>query len=300
VHPRVSGWIEEMHVRATGERVRAGAALATLFSQDLYASQTEYLAALASGGPRSAVAEGARARLGVLGMTDAEIREIERTREPRRLVTVTAPVAGVVLRRGVSVGTAVDPSTPLFTLADLSVVWVLAEVPEADAAAIHEGMSAVLDLDAAGGARIEAAVDFLYPTLSERTRTLRVRFEVPNPDGALRPGMYGTASFRAAQRPALTVPRDAVVETSDMQHVFVALGEGRFEPRPVRVGLRLPDRVEIVDGLEAGDPVVTAGVFLLDSESRLRAVGGIGGGHGGHGSQGGADEAPAPPAHQGH
>jgi membrane fusion protein, copper/silver efflux system len=301
VHTRVPGWIEELHVGTTGENVRAGQPLATLFSQDLFASQTEYLAALAQGaGPRSAVAQGARARLGVLGMTEAEIREIERTGEPRRLVTVTAPFAGTVLRRGVSVGTAVDPSTQLFTMADLSVVWVLAEVAEADSAAIHVGMPAVLEFEGTGVGQLETEVDFLYPTLSERTRTLRVRLVVPNPDALLRPGMYGSAMFRTASRPALTVPRDAVVETSDMQHIFVAVGAGRFEPRPVRVGLRMGDRVEIIDGLEPGDAVVIAGVFLLDSESRLRAVGGVGGGHAGHGAPADARDAPEPPQHRGH
>jgi membrane fusion protein, copper/silver efflux system len=304
VHTRVSGWIEQLHVAATGDSVRAGQALATIFSQDLYASQTEYLAALArtGEGPRSAVAEGARARLRVFGMTEAEIGEIERSGEPRRLVTVTAPFEGVVLRRGVSVGTAVDPSTPLFTIADLSVIWIIAELPESDSAAIGLGMPAVLDFGGSGLESFEAEVDFLYPTLSERTRTLRVRFIVPNPRGTLRPGIYGSALFLTPPRDALTVPRDAVVETSGTQHVFVATGQGRFEPRPVQLGVRLPERIEILDGLTEGDAIVTSGVFLLDSESRLRSVGGSGIGHAGHGDARAPEEVPASESvlHTGH
>jgi Cu(I)/Ag(I) efflux system membrane fusion protein len=176
----------------------------------------------------------------------------------------------------VTVGTAVDPSTPLLTIADLSSVWVLAEVPEASIPSVRPGSSATLDFPASGRAPFPARVDFLYPTLSERTRTLRVRFTVANRRGTLRPGLFGTAAFTVAGPPALTVPRDAVVDTGRQQHVFVAVGD-RFEPRPVTLGLRLADRVEVLTGLSEGDRVVTAGVFLLDSESRLRATGGMGG-----------------------
>jgi Cu(I)/Ag(I) efflux system membrane fusion protein len=119
-------------------------------------------------------------------------------------------------------------------------------------------------------------VDFLYPTLTERTRTLRVRLAVPNPTGTLRPGLYGTAAFESAGPPTITVPRDAVVDTGRRQHVFVAVGD-RFEPRPVALGVQLTDRVEVRAGLEEGERIVSAGVFLLDSESRLRATGGLGG-----------------------
>lgn len=296
-HTRVSGWIEQLFVATTGETVRAGQPLAAIFSQDLYASQLEYLAALeqATQAPRSAIVEGARSRLQVLGMTEAEIAGIERSGQARRLVTVAAPHDGVVLRRAVSVGTAVDPSTELLTLADLSSLWVLAEVPEAEASHIAPDIPVTLDFAAAGLAPFEASVDFVYPTLSERTRSVRVRFAVANPDGALRPGMYGTAVFSGTAREGITVPRDAVVDTGLMQHVFVAVDEGRFEPRIVKLGVRLAERIEIIEGLAEGEPVVAAGVFLLDSESRLRSGAGVG--HAGHGSP--ADE-PTPASHEGH
>lgn len=297
IHTRVAGWIERLHVNTTGERVRAGQPLAGIFSQELLSSQTEYLSARrsAQGGPRSVVLVGARSRLQVLGMTDAEIRAIEEAGEPRRLVTVTAPRTGIVLHRGISVGTAVDPSTELMTVADLSRVWIFAEIPEADIPSVRIGTPAELEFPASGAPPFEARVEFLYPTLSERTRTLRVRFAVDNPEGSLRPGLYGTATFRVEPRVALTVPRDAVVDTGRTQHVFAALGEGRFAPREVKLGGRFGDRVEVREGLAAGDAIVASGVFLIDSESRLRASGG-GTGHA-HGSK---PSEPSGAEHAGH
>ncbi|OFV94180.1 MAG: hypothetical protein A3G76_01085 [Acidobacteria bacterium RIFCSPLOWO2_12_FULL_65_11] len=274
-HTRVAGWVDELDVNTTGEVVQAGQPLARIFSQELLSSQTEYLAARrqAASGLASVVVAGGRTRLGVLGMTEEDIATIERTGEPMRLVTIVASRSGVVVHRGVSVGTAVDPSTELLTIADLSRVWVFAEVSEADIPAVRVGSVAMLDFPAAGAAPFRARVDFLYPTITERTRTLRARLSVANPDGALRPGLYGTAAFEIATSRTLTVPRDAVVDTGLGQHVFVATG-GRLEPRPVTLGARLAERVEIRSGLTEGEQVVASGVFLLDSESRLRATGG--------------------------
>jgi membrane fusion protein, copper/silver efflux system len=279
VHTRVAGWVEQLDVNTTGEVVRAGQPLARIFSQELLSSQTEYLAArtnTAASGITSAVVASGRTRLTVLGMTPADIDEIERTGEPSRLVTIVAPRSGVVVNRGVTVGTSVDPSTTLLTIADLSRVWVLAEVPEANIPGIRVGTTAQLDFPASGRQPFAARVDFLYPMLTERTRTLRVRFSAANPGGGLRPGLYGTAAFESAGQPVITVPRDAVVDTGIQQHVFVATGD-RFEPRAVTLGVQLADRVEVRSGLEAGERIVAAGVFLLDSESRLRATGGAGG-----------------------
>jgi Cu(I)/Ag(I) efflux system membrane fusion protein len=283
VHTRVAGWLEALYVNTTGQSVRAGQPLAAIFSQELYSSQNEYLSALrrAGSGPASVVLDAARTRLEVLGMNDAEIAGIEKTGEARRLVTITAPRSGIVLNRGVSAGTAVDPSTEIVTLADLSQVWVIAEVAEADAAQVSTGATATLNFPMSGRDPFAAMVEFVYPTLTERTRTVRVRLPVPNRDGKLRPGMYGNAEFSPAARTALTVSRDAVIDTGESQHVFVHTSENMIEPRKVKIGARLADRVEILQGLTPGDHVVTSGVFLIDSESRLRASGGTG--HSGHG-----------------
>jgi Cu(I)/Ag(I) efflux system membrane fusion protein len=301
VHTRVSGWIERLYVNTTGERVRAGQPLAGIFSQELLSTQNEYLAArrAAASGPRSAVVEGARSRLKVLGMTDPEIRAVEEAGEARRLVTVAAPRAGVVLHRGISVGTAVDPSTEIVTVADLTRVWVLAEVSEGDIPSVQVGTPASLEFPASGREPFEARVEFISPTLSERTRTLRVRFAVDNPGGTLRPGIYGTAIFRVSPRQALTVPRDAIVDTGASQHVFVVPSERRFVPREVKLGTRFDERIEVREGLAEGESIVASGVFLIDSESRLRASGGgTGHAHGSTNQEGAASghEGHAPPA----
>ncbi len=292
VHTRVSGWIERLDINTTGEHVRAGQPLARIFSQELLSSQAEYLAArrtTATLGITSVVVASGRTRLGVLGMSPADIDDIERTGELKRLVTVVAPRTGVVVNRGITVGTTVDPSTTLLTIADLSRVWIFAEVPEASVSSLRVGTSAQLDFPASGRPAFAARVDFVYPMLTERTRTLRVRFSAPNADGRLRPGYYGSADFAAVGEQVITVPRDAVVNTGLEQHVFVAVGD-RFEPRTVTLGLQLADRVEVRSGLALGDRVVISGVFLIDSESRLRATGGAGA----HG-HGGSEKSPAAP-----
>jgi RND family efflux transporter MFP subunit len=289
VHTRVAGWIEQLYVSTTGQSVRAGQPLAAIFSQELLSSQSEYLLAKrsASQGPASAVLEASRARLKVLGMTEEEIRTLDQEGVARRLVNVMAPRSGAVLHRGIAVGTAVDPATELVTVADLSYVWVLAEVPEGSTAGIARGTRASIDFSGTGRAIFEAPVAFVYPTLSERTRTLRVRFDAQNRDGKLRPGVYGSVMFSLTPREALVVSRDAVVDTGGTQHVFVVEHDRHFVPRQVALGTRLEDRVEVVSGLAEGESVVSSGVFLIDSESRLRASGGAGTGHV-HGAASGA------------
>lgn len=306
VHTRVAGWLEALYVNTTGQTVRAGQALGGVFSQELYSSQSEYLAAWrrAATGPASLVLEASRTRLMLLGMSAAEIEGIEKTGAPRRLVTITAPKSGVVLNRGVSEGAAVDPSTEILTLADLSQVWVIAEVAEADAARVRTGTVATLTFPTSSLEPTTARVDFVYPTLTEGTRTVRIRLSVPNVDGSLRPGTYGRAEFPGTSRDGLTVMRDAVVDTGQSKHVFVQTSPNVFEPRPIKVGAQFADRVEILQGLAAGERVVTSGVFLIDSESRLRASGNAG--HSGHGggtpSDKKGDEAPAaePAKHEEH
>ena len=302
VHTRVSGWIEHLDVSTTGERVRAGQPLMHIFSQELLSSQTEYLSArraAAESGITSAVIASGRTRLSVLGMTDAEIDAIERSGEPKRLITVVAPRTGVVIDRGVTAGTSVDPSTTLLTIADLSRVWVMAEVPETSIPFVRVGTTAMLDFPASGRPAFAAKVEFAYPTLTERTRTLRVRLSTANPGGVLRPGLYGSAAFESAGANVITVPRDAVVDTGLQQHVFVAAGD-TFEPRVVTLGAQLADRVEIRSGLDEGEQIVAAGVFLLDSESRLRATGGTGHQHGNETPKAPSTPSAPPDPHAGH
>jgi membrane fusion protein, copper/silver efflux system len=284
VHARVAGWLDQLYVNTTGQTVRAGQPVAEIFSQELYSSQQEYLSVLRRAGtaPTSAVLDAARTRLELLGMDPTQIERLEQTRQAQRLVTITAPRSGVVINRRVSAGTSVDPSTELVTLADLSHVWVIAEVAEGEAAQLAVGSIATVSFPMAQRQTFEAKVGFIYPTLTERTRTVRVRLPVNNKDGVLRPGMYGNAEFKVAAREALTVARDAVVDTGNSQHVFVHTAKNSIEPRTVKIGARLADRIEVIEGVSTGDHVVTDGVFLIDSESRLRASGTTG--HAGHGA----------------
>lgn len=288
VHTRVSGWIERLYVNTTGQRVERGAPLASIFSQELLASQNEYLslrqgiATMGTADTRRLMAA-SRGRLTVFGMTAAEIDAIERTGRATRTVTLVAPRSGVVIHRGIAVGTAVDPSTEILVVADLSRLWIEAEVPETEASAVHVGTPARLLFPALPTEGLAAPVEFIFPTVDERTRTVRVRFAVANESGALRPGMYGGAVLETGVHRALVVPRDALVDTGSSQHVFVASSDGSFTPRRVVIGTAMEDRVEVREGLTAGEQVVASGVFLIDSESRLRASG-TGGGHAGHGS----------------
>lgn len=282
IHTRVAGWIEKLHIANTGETVAAGQPVADIFSQELFSSQVEYLAARRMTAPPSQVVESGRARLQFFGMSEQDIAAIEKSGKPRRVVTLVAPRTGIVAHRGVSAGTAVDPSTEIATILDLSRVWVIAEVPAAFAGHIRKGMRAELEFGDMANVPVAATVEFVDPLLSEATRTLRVRFSLPNTKGVARPGTYGTAVFRLPPRHALTVPRDAVVDVGATQYVYVTQGDGNFAPRAVRTGARLQDTIEIVDGLHQGDQIVSSGVFLLDSESRLRASGTPAGGHGGH------------------
>jgi Cu(I)/Ag(I) efflux system membrane fusion protein len=282
VHTRVAGWIERLYVNQTGQSVRAGQTLAEIYSPDLIAAQNELFTlkkAPAIGGANPLL-DGARSRLGVLGMSAAQIEELESRGTSTRLVGVSSPRKGVVIRRNVAVGTAVDPSTELLTIADLSKVWVLAEIPERDVPDVPLGTRGRLEFPAAGPGPIDSKVSFVYPTLTERTRTLRVRFELDNPKTLLKPGMYGTATFETTPRQALTVARDAVVDTGLEQHVFVVEGPGRYAPRRVQTGVLLGERIEIRSGLKENEAVVASGVFVIDSESRLRASGGGAHAHG--------------------
>ena len=298
---KFDGWVERLFVNTTGQRVTAGEPLVAIFSQELLSSQNEYLAArrAAITGPSSAVADSARARLRVLGMTDSEIAAIEKAGTAMRLVTLMAPRTGVVVHRAVAVGTAVDPSTEIMTVADLSRVWALAEVSEPDIPGVHQGTKALLTFPGSGLAPFEAGVDFLYPTLTERTRTLRVRFSLAKQGDKLRPGLYGTALFRTESREALVVPRDAVIDTGESQHVYVMVHAEHFEPRRVILGARLDDRIEVQSGIAPGEEVVVSGVFLLDSESRLRASGGGSMGHA-HGMPASKPAESPPSKHEGH
>jgi Cu(I)/Ag(I) efflux system membrane fusion protein len=275
IQTRFAGWIQELHVTTTGQVVHPGDVLATVYSPDVLAAQEEYLNALkwADGGaPNPGLADDARQRLALLGIAKPELDQIARSRAPLRAIPIRSTIGGTVIRRTAVQGLYVQPGQDLFDIADLAKVWVLADVYEYELARVHVGLPAKVEVAAFPGETREGKVTFLYPTLDAATRTLRVRIELANRDGKLRPGMYGTVILALDAAEGVVVPREAVVDTGEVRYVFVAQDGGRFEPRRVTLGVHGDDKIQVVAGLAPGERVVTSGNFLVDSESRLRAA----------------------------
>jgi membrane fusion protein, copper/silver efflux system len=271
VQARVAGWIEELSVSQTGQQVHRGDLLARLYSPELLSAQQEFLTAHRwnpGSGPN--LEQDARRRLELLGVSPGDIDAIAESGTPMRAVKLRAPASGHVIAKNVVVGAYVEPGAKLFTIADLSHVWVIAEVPEQGLGRVRQGQSATLTLPAYPGRTFPGTVQLLAPALDPATRTLRVRVELENRSFELKPGMYGDVHIALAAARGLVVPSQAVLDTGELQYVFVVTSPGHFEPRPVKLGERGADEVQVQSGLQAGDVVVTNGAFLLDSESRMR------------------------------
>jgi Cu(I)/Ag(I) efflux system membrane fusion protein len=276
VHARVAGWVEALYAEETGQRIKKGQVLARIYSPELLAAQQELLtAARWTGGdeaPALDLAGSARRRLELLGVAPADIDEIARGTTPIRALAIRSPVAGHVTRKNVVQGQYVQPGAPLFEVADLTKVWMLADVPEHELARVRLGARARVALAAFPERHLEGTVGFVYPTVTADTRTARLRVELANADLALRPGMYGDVHVDVATAEALVVPIEAVVDTGLAKYAFVAGDGGRFEPRRVRTGLVEGGRAQVLEGLVEGESVVTTANFLVDSESRLQAA----------------------------
>ena len=271
IQVREPGWVERLDVRAVGDSVRRGQLLAGVYSPDLLATQQELLIARSSNDPT--LIEAARRRLGLFGLSDAQIARIEKTGQVERLVDYYAPFDGYVMELGARQGAAVEPGATLFQLANLSNVWLIAEVPEAQAAWIKTGNPAEAQVAALPGERFDGKVDYLYPELTQATRTLKVRVVFNNPGQHLRPGMFATAQLRGSnQESVLTVPTEAVIKTGTRSIVIVADDATHFLPAVVRVGAEHDGRSEILEGLQLGQRVVASGQFLIDSEANLRSA----------------------------
>ena len=283
VQLRVAGWVKDVQVNRTGEMVHAGQPMLSLYSPELYQSEREYLIAMGDGegmaGHDAGAHDAARERLRLLGVPDDEVARLERERSASSQLALRSPVTGTVLERNLIEGQYLGADTPLFTVADLSRVWVLVDLYEMDLGRVKVGDRARFTADGLPGRTFDAAIDFIYPTVSNETRTLKARLSLDNRDGLLRPGMYGRVDVatRRGGAAALVVPAEAVVNTGDMSYVFVARGGGRFEPRRVWTGGGDGDRITVLRGLAEGDTVVASASFLIDSESRLKAaIAGIG------------------------
>lgn len=271
VQVRAAGWAEQLAVRAVGDPVRRGQLLASVYSPDLLAAQQEFLLALGSND--GGLIQAARERLALSGLSDSQVATIERTRKAERRVSYYAPFDGYVMELGARQGAAVQPETVLFQLADLGTVWVVVEVPEAQAAWTSVGDKAEAEVPALPGERFAGRVDYVYPELTAATRTLKLRLVVENPGQHLKPGMFAAVHLHGSpQQQVLMVPTEAVIKTGQRSVVIVADDASHFRPALVRVGSEYQGRSEILDGLNQGQQVVASGQFLLDSEANLRGA----------------------------
>jgi RND family efflux transporter MFP subunit len=284
VAPKFGGWVERLHVDFTGQPVRRGQALLDVYSPELVTAQEELLLAArmaetvgdsqvedVAAGSRDLL-ESARRRLRYWDISDAQIERLLETGEVRKTLTLYAPVSGIVMEKDVFEGQAYQPGKNLYMIADLSEVWVSAEVFEADAALVSDGMPAEITVAALPGRTLSGRVEYVYPTLEDRTRSMRARIALANPGGRLKPGMYATVRFTAELGERLTVPASAVLYSGERAIVFADLGGGELMPHEVELGVRGGDFVQVVSGLEPGQRVVTSAQFLLDSESNLAEV----------------------------
>jgi membrane fusion protein, copper/silver efflux system len=271
IQVRQPGWVERLDVRAVGDSVRRGQRLAGVYSPDLLATQQELLIARSSDDPQ--LIEAAQRRLVLFGLSAGQIAQVEKSGHAERLVDYYAPFNGYVMELGVRQGAALEPGATLFQLADLSSVWIIAEVPETQAAWMKPGDSAEVEVPALPGERFTGQVDYLYPELMRATRTLKVRVVVKNPGERLRPGMFAAAHLRGATRAqVLTVPTEAVIKTGTRSVVIVADDATHFRPALVRVGAEQGGRSELLEGLTLGQSVIASGQFLIDSEASLRGA----------------------------
>ncbi len=277
VHTKVAGTVERLFVSFSGQEVRKGQPLLSLYSPELLATQEEFIRALesaegAGGETARELLAAARRRLELYDVPGDVIARIEQTRKATRTITLDAPASGFVSGKEVFEGMPVEPGTTLFTVTDLSRVWIEAELYENEAGSVRVGQEARITLAEEPGKEHRAKVGYIYPFLDAATRTLRVRFEFPNPGARLKPGMYANVEFEGRGAEGVLIPESAVMDTGVRQVVYVQTGDRHFEPRLVKVGGRSGEQALILSGVEPGESVVVQANFLLDSESRLRAA----------------------------
>ncbi len=283
VTTKVSGWIETLKVSAVGDPVRRGETLLELYSPDLVTAEQEYLVAkrlspdvhaVSAHVSAGALLDAALARLRALGISENEINRLQRTGEASRLIPIVAPADGVVIEKQAIAGMRVESNMALYKTADLSTVWLLAEVPEQTLGLVRPGQPAHASFVAFPGRRFEGKVDFIYPVLSPETRTGKVRIVIPNQDFALRAEMFATVAIEtlASAAAVLSVPDSAIIDSGNRQVALVARGEGRYEPRTVTLGTLGEGYVEVLSGLRKGEQIVIGANFLIDAESNLRAA----------------------------
>jgi Cu(I)/Ag(I) efflux system membrane fusion protein len=288
INTKFEGWIEKLYVNYTGKYVKKGEPLAEIYSPELLATQQEFLNVLkwsreADAGGRSgvgamlskdaeAMAEAAKQRLRLWDISDEQIGKIVESGRPVRTLVLHSPVNGYVVQKMALQGMRVMPGEKLFDIADLSTVWIISDVYEYELPVIKVGGIAKLTLSYFPGKVFSSRIEYVYPTLSGETRTVKVRFSIPNPAGQLKPQMFTNVEVKITIGRKLAIPDDAVIDTGTRQVVYVDKGEGVFEPREVMLGARGEGFREVLAGLKAGEKVASSATFLIDSEAQLKGV----------------------------
>ena len=288
VNTKFEGWIEKLHVDYSGKYVRKGEPLAEIYSPELLATQQEFINLLKwkkeSASVRNqdvgsmlsndaqAIIEGARQRLRLWDISDAQIDKIEQSGKPIRTLTIYSPVSGYVVQKAALKGMRVTPGEKLFDIADLSTVWILSDIFEYELPLIRVGEKAVISLSYFPGKEFSSNIDYVYPTIAGDTRSAKVRFTISNPGNKLKPQMYTNVEVKIDLGKKLVIPDDAVLDAGKRQVVYVDKGEGNFEPREVSIGMKADGMAEITKGLKAGERVASAANFLIDSEAKLKGI----------------------------
>ena len=288
INTKIEGWIEKLHVDYTGRYVKKGEPLAEIYSPELFATQQEFLSAvkLAKQSKTAnkdtygelivkdagALVEAAKERLRLWDITEDQIKKIEETEKPIRTLTLYSPVSGYVIQKMAVRGMKVMPGEKLFDIADLSTLWLIADIYEYELPLIRVGDTARIILSYFLGKEMSSQIDYVYPAVSAETRTAKVRFRLSNPSGRLKPQMYTNVDIKISMGKKLAIPESAVIDTGVRQVVYVDKGEGIFEPREVMLGMRAEGFVEVLRGLKAGEKVASSANFLIDSEAQLKGV----------------------------
>ena len=270
IHLRTEGWIEKLAVESEGERVKKGDFLFDFYSPKLVNAQEELVTALSTG--NKGLITATKERLLALGISRSQIKKLQKTKKVKQNISIYAPQDGVVSDLPVREGMFVKPSQKVMTLGDLSSVWLLAEVFERQSEWVEVGQQAEVRLSYIPGKLWRGEVEYIYPSLDAKTRTLKVRLRFENPGERLKPNMYANVKiFGGAKQNTIVIPLEGLIRTGRDERVIIALGEGKFEARNVRAGIESGDYVEILEGVSEGDKIVVSGQFLIDSEASMRA-----------------------------
>ena len=282
VHLKTEGWVDKLYVSFTGQNVRRGDPMLSIYSPTFFAAQREFLSALRvaqsgldSVGDQKTIVDTARRRLELWDIPAADISALEKTGQPGKSLILRSPISGTVLEKKAFAGQYVMVANDLFVVADLSRVWMQAKIFQYELPHVAVGMSATVSFTSSSQGLLTGKVVFIDPVVDEMSRSVQVRIELPNPEGNLRPGMFGDVTMSHAMGTGLTIPASAVIRTGERDIAFQEVSEGHYAPVIVKISpTRFAGRYQVLEGLKAGDTVVTSGDFLIDSESRLDAGGG--------------------------